>query len=119
MATSFTTTTVFVPSFAMLLTLALVGVVLFPSHVKTSVVASAYAALIFATDTASRLFFSCDVKIGILIATKTPIIATTTSSSAGRNYMVILSHKRVFGLFSCRVLLMELLFKIVSAVFIT
>ena len=40
--------------------------------VRTNADASAYADLRFAMVTASRLFSSCDVKIGILIATKTP-----------------------------------------------
>lgn len=43
---------------------------------------SAYAALILAASVASLAFSNCDVKIGIAIATKTAIIATTTSSSA-------------------------------------
>ena len=53
---------------------------LFP--VNTSVCASAYAVLKLATETASLAFSNCAVKIGMLIATKTPMIATNASSSA-------------------------------------
>ena len=40
-----------------------------------------------AASVASLAFSSCDVKIGILIATKPPMIATTTRSSAIMNYI--------------------------------
>ena len=63
--------------------------------VNASAESSAYAARILAASVASLAFSSCDVKIGILIATKTPMIATCSSSSASRNFIVILSHTKI------------------------
>ena len=57
-----------------------------PSLSRFATGASAYAARKLAASVASFAFSNCDVKIGILIATKTPMIATTTSSSARLNY---------------------------------
>lgn len=47
---------------------------------------SAYALRRLAASVASLAFSSCDVKIGMLIATNTPMIATASSSSAIMNY---------------------------------
>ena len=58
-----------------------------PKSVRAAVWTSAYALLMLARSTASLDFSNCVVKIGILIATKTPMIATTTSSSAIMNYI--------------------------------
>ena len=60
----------------------------FASPVSNDAEHSAYALLRLARSVASLAFSSCDVKIGMLIATKTPMIATYLSSSARRNVVV-------------------------------
>ena len=80
---TFCTTTV-VPSSPLVIDLmfAFEKVVDVPSQVKSSVVASAYAARMLETDTPSRLFSNCVVNTGMATATSTAMIATTISSSA-------------------------------------
>mgnify|MGYP004479190689 CR=1 FL=1 len=55
------------------------------SSVRAAACTSAYALLMFARSVASLAFSSCPVKIGILIATKTPMITTNMSGSVRRN----------------------------------
>ena len=57
------------------------------SSLKYATTPAAFAALKFARSVASRLFSNCDVKIGIDTATKTPMIATASSSSVIMNYL--------------------------------